>query len=307
MRTTTILKRAFTLIELLVVIAIIAMLIALLLPAVQQAREAARRSQCKNNLKQLGIALHNYADQHNTLPPGYVSSFTSTGDDLGAGWGWAAMLMPQLDQAPAFQSINFSLGIEVSANANVRIQTFPVLLCPSDDARGQWPAKHYDPATGTPLSAICDVGSSNFVGMYGVSEPGVDGEGLFFRNSGVTFRDITDGLSQTIAVGERSHRLGEATWTGSVTGALLAGDPSDGIGQVVPEHGSGMVLGHAGERHGPGDPRSDANQFYSRHSGGGVHFLFADGHVSSLGTSLDYHTYTALATRAGGEVVSGDF
>lgn len=299
--------RGFTLIELLVVIAIIAVLIALLLPAVQQAREAARRSQCKNNLKQLGLAVHNYTDQHKVLPPGYVSSFTATGDDLGSGWGWAAMLMPQLDQTPAFQAIDFSSGIESTANATMRLKNFPVLMCPSDDAQPQWPARRYDPATGTPLDVICNVGSANYVGMYGISEPGVDGEGLFFRNSNVSFAGITDGLSQTIMIGERSHRLGEATWTGSVTGALLAGDPSDGVGQLVPEHGSGMVLGHAGERHSPGDPFSDANQFYSRHSGGGVHFLFADGHISFLGRSLDYNVYLSLATRAGSEVISGDY
>lgn len=297
----------FTLIELLISIAIIAVLIALLLPAVQQAREAARRTQCKNNLKQLGLAIHNYVDLHKVLPPGYVSSFTATGDDLGPGWSWAAMLMPQLDQSPAYQMIDFSSGIESAANATIRLKSFPVFLCPSDDAQLQWPARHYDPTTGAPLDVICNVGSSNYVGMFGFSEPGVDGEGVFFRNSNIAFADITDGLSQTIAVGERSHRLGEATWTGSVTGALLAGDPSDGIGQIVPEHGSGMVLGHAGERHGPGDPRSDANQFYSRHSGGGVQFLFADGHVSFLASSLNYHTYVALSTRAGGETVSGEY
>jgi prepilin-type N-terminal cleavage/methylation domain-containing protein/prepilin-type processing-associated H-X9-DG protein len=296
----------FTLIELLVVIAIIAVLIALLLPAVQQAREAARRSQCKNNLKQLGLALHNYSDAHKVLPPGYVSRYTATGDDLGPGWSWAAMLMPQLDQAPVYQAIDFSSGIETSANAVVCLRTFAIFLCPTDDASALWPARRYDPATGTPLSVICDVGSANYVGMFGISEPGVDGEGIFYRNSRVSFADITDGLSQTIAVGERSHRLGEATWTGSVTGALLAGDPSDGVGQLVPEHGSGMVLGHAGERHGPGDPRSDANQFYSRHAGGGVQFLFADGHVAFLASSLDYRTYLGLATRAGGEVVAGE-
>jgi prepilin-type processing-associated H-X9-DG protein/prepilin-type N-terminal cleavage/methylation domain-containing protein len=297
----------FTLIELLVVIAIIAILIALLLPAVQQAREAARRTQCRNYLKQFGLALHNYADQHNTLPPGYVSLFDASGNDTGPGWGWCSMLLPQLDQTPAFQSINFSAAIEDPVNATIRVQNFAILLCPSDDALAQWPAKRYDPSTGTPLNAICNVGSTNYVGMFGISEPGVDGEGLFYRNSKINFRDITDGLSQTIALGERSHRLGEATWVGSVTGALLAGDPSDGVGQIVPEHGSGMVLGHVGERHGPGDPSSDANQFYSRHSGGGVNFLFADGHVSFLARSFDYATYLALATRAGVEVISSEY
>lgn len=297
----------FTLIELLVVIAIIAILLALLLPAVQQVREAARRTQCRNNLKQLGLALHNYHDTHRTLPPGYVSLYNNSGNDTGPGWGWCSFLLPSLEQSAAYQQIDFNRGIETPGNSAVRIKTFTGFHCPSDDSQESWAAKRYDPATGVPLNAICDVGSTNYVGMYGISEPGVDGEGVFFRNSNVRFRDITDGLSQTIVIGERSHRLGEATWTGSVTGALLAGDPSDGIGQIVAEHGSGMILGHAGERHGPGDRRSDANQFYSRHSGGGVHFLFGDGHVSFLTSSFDYRTYLALATRAGGETVSEDY
>src|SRR4029079_13161412 len=96
-----------------------------------------------------------------------------------------------------------------------------------------------DLSTGTPTTKICDVGSANYVGVFGISEPGIDGEGLFFRDSAVGFRDVTDGLSNTLMVGERSHRLGEATWTGSVTGARLAGDSSDGIGGRPPEHRCG--------------------------------------------------------------------
>ena len=300
-------SRGFTLIELLVVIAIIAILVALILPAVQQAREAARRTQCRNNLRQLGVALHNYHDRHRMLPPGYVSLYDGSGTDTGPGWGWCSFLLPDLEQSVAFQQIDFNRPIEASGNALIRVSVFPTLSCPSDDIKPFWPAKKYDPVSGAPQAVICSVGSTNYVGMFGISEPGVDGEGLFFRNSNISFRDITDGLSQTIAVGERSHRLGEATWTGSVTGALLAGDPSDGIGQLVPEHGSGMTLGHVGERRGPGDPRSDANQFFSRHSGNGVQFLFADGHVSFLPSSFDYRTYLALATRAGRDAVSGDY
>jgi prepilin-type N-terminal cleavage/methylation domain-containing protein len=131
---------AFTLIELLVVIAIIAILVALLLPAVQQAREAARRTQCKNNLKQLGLALHNYHDQHLVLPPGYVSDYTSAGTDTGPGWGWAAMMLPQMDQAPLYQTIDFSVGIESPKHATVRLIVPALMLCPSDDPAAKWPA-----------------------------------------------------------------------------------------------------------------------------------------------------------------------
>src|SRR5579884_2681998 len=105
-------SRGFTLIELLVVIAVIAVLIALLLPAVQAAREAARRAQCVNNLKQIGIALLNYEGSLHTFPSGYVSNFDGQGSDTGPGWGWAAMLLPQFEQAGAFNALNFSLAIE---------------------------------------------------------------------------------------------------------------------------------------------------------------------------------------------------
>src|SRR5499427_9535757 len=101
-------RRAFTLIELLVVIAIIAVLVALILPAVQQAREAARRTQCKNNLKQIGIALLNYHTSRDIFPPGYVSTFDGAGNDGGPGWGWAAMILPELEQSPLQNGISFT-------------------------------------------------------------------------------------------------------------------------------------------------------------------------------------------------------
>jgi prepilin-type N-terminal cleavage/methylation domain-containing protein/prepilin-type processing-associated H-X9-DG protein len=301
-------RRAFTLIELLVVIAIIAVLIGLLLPAVQAAREAARRAQCVNNLKQLGLGLHNYDSIYQVLPPGYISSFDGDGTDSGPGWGWAAMLLPTLDNSAVYSAINFSLAIETPANLTTRLATFSVFLCPSDSVKPAWDAMVRDPG-GTPTRVICQVAPSNYVGMFGTSEPGIDGDGIFFRNSRVGLRDITDGTSQTIALGERSHALGEATWVGSVTGAILYPAPgdNDGIGRPRTEAAPGMILGHAGERKGPGDPSGDVNQFYSNHSGGGVDFLFADGHVAFLKRTMDYRTYLALSTRAGGETISGDY
>src|SRR6516164_352800 len=101
-------RRAFTLIEVLVVISIIGLLVALLLPAVQAAREAARRIQCVNNLKQLGLALHTYESASRSFPPGYVSSFDASGNDTGPGWGWGAMLLPQIEQKPLFDTVNFN-------------------------------------------------------------------------------------------------------------------------------------------------------------------------------------------------------
>jgi prepilin-type N-terminal cleavage/methylation domain-containing protein/prepilin-type processing-associated H-X9-DG protein len=305
---TALTRTAFTLIELLVVIAIIAVLIGLLLPAVQAAREAARRAQCVNNLKQLGLGLHNYDSVHQVLPPGYISNFATDGTDTGPGWGWAAMLLPTLENTPVYSAINFNLAIEDPANLTARLATSSLFLCPSDSVKPAWDAMVRDPS-GTPTRLICQVAPSNYVGMFGTSEPGIDGDGIFFRNGRIGLRDITDGTSQTIAIGERSHRLGEATWVGSVTGAILYPAPgdNDGIGRPRTESAPGMILGHAGERKGPGDPNGDVNQFYSNHSGGGVDFLFADGHVAFLKQTIDYRTYLALCTRAGGETISGDY
>jgi prepilin-type N-terminal cleavage/methylation domain-containing protein/prepilin-type processing-associated H-X9-DG protein len=300
-------SRAFTLIELLVVIAIIGVLVALLMPAVQAAREAARRAQCVNNLKQIGLALHSYEGTNQTLPPGYVSSFDATGTDLGPGWGWAAMMLPQIEQTTAYSSINFSLNVEVPANLTARLVVVGGFLCPSDRVEPSWPAVDRDILTGAPIRLICRVAPSNYVGMNGTSEPGPDGEGVLFRDSRIAFRDITDGLSQTIVVGERSHLLGVATWSGAVTGALLYDDDGDNIGTPDLETGAGMVLGHAGEGVGPGSNRSEPNQFYSLHAGRGVNFLFVDGHVAYLKSTMNYRTYLALATRSGGEVIGGDY
>ena len=299
--------RAFTLIELLVVISIIGVLVALLLPAVQAAREAARRAQCVNNLKQVGLALHNYEGSHQVLPPGYVSAIDSTGTDLGPGWGWAAMLLPQFEQAATFSALNFSTNIEVAGNLTARLVNIAAFLCPSDRVEPSWAAVDRDLLTGAPKREICRIAPSNYVGMNGESEPGPDGEGVLFRNSRVAFRDITDGLSATIAVGERSHFLGPATWTGSVTGALLYDDDGDMVGTPTLETGPGMVLGHAGEGAGPGANRSEPNQFYSLHAGRGVNFLFADGHVAFLKATMSYKVYVALCTRAGGEAISNDY
>ncbi len=299
-------RRAFTLVELLVSIAIIGVVAGLLLPAVQQAREAARRMQCQNNLKQIGLAFQNYHSSLRRFPPGYISNVNSLGNEIGSGWGWGSLLLPQLEQPAIYIQINFNLGIEHSANSNARLHKIPTFLCPSDSTPDRWQVENRNPSSGAYVSNICEVAPSNFVGMFGTFEPGVDGDGMLFRNQSIGFQSVLDGSSSTLLVGERGFRLGPATWTGAVTNAVIVPDGSDGVGTGPPESASSLILSHSGDGFGPGNRRSHVNQFFSEHTGG-VQFLFVDGHVSFLSSSIDYKVYQALTTRAGGETISGDY
>ncbi len=214
------------------------------------------------------------------------------------------MLLPQIEQKPLFDAVNVSVPIEYPANPTSRLAVLSVFLCPSDSAPLAWPAVTRD-VSGHPIQTICQVAQANYVGMFGTSDPGVDGDGIFFRDSRIGISSITDGTSQTIAVGERAYALGVATWVGSVTGTALFPVDNDGVGYPRVESAAGMILGHAGGNLGPGAPGGEVNQFYSRHAGG-VNFMFADGHVAFLKTTMNYQVFRALATCAAGETISGD-
>ncbi|MFO0910375.1 MAG: DUF1559 domain-containing protein [Isosphaeraceae bacterium] len=313
-------RQGFTLIELLVVVSIIGVLVALTVPAVQGARESAHRAQCVNNLKQIGIALQQYMTRRGVLPPGYVSNYDASARvETGPGWGWGSMILPDLEQQALSNAIVFERRISDPACSTVRTLPVAAFLCPSDAMPRVWTAGSgsADVVKGTLVEQflpLCEVAGSNYVGVFGISEPGVDGEGVFFRNSSIRAAQITDGLSNTVCVGERSillrHGRGQATWVGSVSGANFfsctgVGDP-DAEGGCVKEDASGMVLGHTGEGHGPGDPAGDVNQFLSRH-GRCANFLFCDGHVRMLNQTMDYGVYKALSTRAGKEIVPADY
>ncbi|MCR9119348.1 MAG: DUF1559 domain-containing protein, partial [bacterium] len=201
----------FTLVELLVVIAIIGVLIALLLPAVQAAREAARRSQCQNNLKQIGLALHNHHDVNGKFPPliktntadaEYDASITNNGASVES-WGWSAYLLPYIEQSNLYEACgianNASLQSRKDSAADVVVDAF---RCPSDTG----------PDIGGSAQRFLDTANSNYGAvMHSASSPGVGGNGGFNKDVWLAFRDITDGTSNTIAVGETCEKLNGQT------------------------------------------------------------------------------------------------
>jgi prepilin-type N-terminal cleavage/methylation domain-containing protein len=302
----------FTLIELLVVIAIIGVLLALLLPAVQAAREAARATECRNNLKQIALALHNYHDRTGVLPP----AWTADPVFLTQGWGWGAMLLPDIEQVSLFQQLRFDESLTATASRQHHLQSVKAFVCPSDAAPLSgtvivqepewWPripavSAFFHP----PPPKLFPMARSNYPAVYGNTVAADDpdtGNGVFFRNSSVRLRDIVDGTSQTFMIGERrtTQQLKKDFMGNDLTYVDLTvwlgvlpwcSDPSS---RVV---GSGHLPPEKTGRSFPG--------FNSQHAGG-TFFALADGSVRNISGSIDTAIYRALMTRYGGEVV-GEF
>jgi len=294
--------RGFTLIELLVVIAIIAVLIALLLPAVQQAREAARRSQCKNNLKQIGLALHNYHDTFRMLPFGVVMYRANGGGSLGGGqdgsslnrgnWAWSAMILPYIDQAPLFQIMQVgkfspAQANNVTGNTGLLQTPLAVYRCPSDPGAVLCDDDrriNFSGVSSTLNTATTQVARSNYAGNNGHQDIGGGNinTGVFARDFIRRFRDITDGLSNTLAIGERSSDV--ASINRSAASAYACGPDQ------TPANGISSALGVASF---PLNSNNTSPSYYlykgfsSIHTGG-AHFLFCDGSVHFLSENIHW-------------------
>lgn len=290
-------RRAFTLVELLVVIAIIGVLVGLLLPAVQAAREAARRMQCSNNFKQLGLAVHNYESAYGRLPSGWVSK-TAAGDP---GWGWSAALLPFMEGTTTFNQIDSRLPIAHPSHTQLLTVSLPTFICPSDPLNKIFEIAE-DPGAGHAHGdepenideeghKLFPIAKSNYIGMFGTFEledAPFAGDGTFFGNSRIKFRDIRDGLSNTIIVGERDGRLGGSVWHGFIS---AANEPA------------ARVVGVAD--HAPNHPGGHFEDFRSYHPGG-VNFLRADGSVRMYSQTMDELVYKGMCTIGGGEVFSDE-
>jgi prepilin-type N-terminal cleavage/methylation domain-containing protein/prepilin-type processing-associated H-X9-DG protein len=324
-------RHGFTLIELLVVIAIIAVLIALLLPAVQSAREAARRIQCVNNLKQIGLALFNYesavgcfpsgvisvlVDANWTLPPGNCTAFPA---ELGPGWSLFALAFPFFEQQTLNNAINFNIPIPDPSNQTVRQTRIAILECPSDTAGTDGVSMYNcgDPPSNTnvPAPVLTNLGPSGYVGVLGGANAGYPTSlvgcyeyqpfnGMFHRNSHVRVAEITDGTSNTFGIAERSDEFVTTNWVGVIPGAEAIYNPLRGLGCNNWRPPIIAVLAH-GRQFTVNAPGASPGAFQSQHAGG-ANFFFMDGSVRFVKSSTALPTIWALSTRNGGEVISSD-
>ncbi len=338
-------SRGFTLIELLVVIAIIAILIALLLPAVQQAREAARRTQCKNNLKQLGLAFHNYHDVFNKFPPGAVHSAVPRSGTGNTSFGpsFYCMLLPYVEQAPLYQSLNLSgrspgyinesAGSAGAANQAIVLAAGPMtfLRCPSSPGpvsdptfTGRDPFAHY-----AGISGAVDPVSFTETRLYDDGVLGIiSGGGMMIANQAMNLRDCTDGSSNTMHLGEMSGRLkrldGTFSWvapSGTVHGWLM-GTRNRGVAPNLnpgnTAQGDERCFNMVSIRYSPnqvpfanqlfpgmGSNQGANNPLNSMHTGG-VQILLSDGSVRFISENMNLETLKQLSTRDDGQVV-GEF
>lgn len=309
-------RTGFTLVELLVVIAIIGLLVSLLLPAVLASREAALRMACQNNLKQIALATHNYHDQYRCFPSGYIrQSGDPTENRYKIGWGWGALIQSQLGEQPLYIRLQVAFGVDPLSQSAIRNQSLATWRCPSDAVTGLTCVprvqENLNPPLPTPQnpnptnirrSCLGFAARSSYVGSFGSAAvgAGAKGNGLFFVNSHLGMRNVTDGTSQTLLAGERRVALGQSTWVGVHWGESMPGiifDPA----MIQTYAVDSLVLGSA---HTTPNPRSnDSRAFGSRHYGNFVNMARVDGGVISVAREIDLSVWKSMATLSGGEPV----
>ncbi|QDU44779.1 DUF1559 domain-containing protein [Symmachiella dynata] len=340
-------RSGFTLIELLVVIAIIAILIALLLPAVQQAREAARRTQCRNNLKQIGLALHNYAETFGVFPPGYVAKIpnnkTSSEQSL---WAWGTLILPYLEQGNLYEVLSPDSTLAedqlTTPEGLAALRTpLPAFRCPTDigPALNDFDNTHNDsimvgayynrqltsdgtdkiPIATSNYVMVMDSGNSTTPAVYPADYGAARGMG--YQNSSVRFRNVIDGTSNTIHVGERAWKYGDVVAGAGTIYAISASVPDldQGSSWNIKAAGTNVLsLPYDGINHSSSNQQHQARSFNSPHTGGAF-FVFCDGSVHFLSDSIDHQggsiglgvehvnsTYERLCDRRDGQV-NGEF
>ena len=290
-------QHGFTLVELLVVIGIIGVLIALIIPAVQAARESARRVACVNNLRQLGQALHMYHDQGGHFPPAHIYDEEGVrrnpNRDAAAWWSWIVFLLPHLEEAALYEQMHLNLaafwGTGPSVNNQFTRTRLSILMCPSNSMSAEvfvgdcFPGDHE-----------CTFALTNYLGVTG-SRAERNGDGLFpGRNHSIALRQVTDGTSRSLLVGERGVSQLNLGWWAAGMGHLRTLSSPRGRGDNVLDSSQGLR------------PSVDVIHWWSDHPAGS-NFLFVDGHVALLPYAIDHELLLALSSRNGEEHVSKDY
>jgi prepilin-type N-terminal cleavage/methylation domain-containing protein len=314
----------FTLVELLVVIAIIATLIGALLPAVQSARESARRIQCAARLKQLGLATLSHESAKRRLPAGYISHGTRADRDPATldsppGTGWGLQIAPFIEETATFAAFchaeDADLGVMHPHNRDLVARELPTFLCPS--VSGEREAFAVRTLSGAVHPSGIRLGRSHYVANAGHTEPWGEplstwdgiANGPLYRNSFLRVSQITDGMSQTVFLGEHSAVLSEKSWAGVVPGAASHPTPlyATRVG-TEPDAAATLVLVHSGPAsaeldviHPPNDPVAHVCQMFAEHPSG-ANVSFGDSSVRFISETVNHDVWAAACSRNGGEV-----
>lgn len=325
-------RRAFTLVELLVVIAIMGALLGLLLPAVQKVRDTAIRLECRNNLRQVGLAMHHYLATHEVFPSAYLFQppatkafpwssapgssapgattrlidswiVTKIPPDNRPGWGWAALILPFIEQDVIARQINYRLPVEHGIHLAARSHPIKLYNCPSDTGVGVFWVSDQDGAA--TLGTAATISYTAVYGAWGIIHDAPEaGNGMFFRNSRLRPEDISDGLGATLAIGERPAFFTQAPWAGVFTGGAVLTTPDAPVYYSTMVGAPAMVMARLSHKS-LGDPYSEPYDFFPGHRDT-IHFLMGDATVRPIRSDIDVRILRELATRAGGELVAPD-